>query len=118
MSWTCRPHTKGSAGRNPVYAWFANRRLLGPIGHVPPVEYEAICKVAAVNQLALRKLRGIQATLAVLGSRVPPGVRVETRFDTIAPFRHLPGELIVKTQQEIDEAQHLFFLAVCELPLE
>jgi len=37
--------------------------------------------------------RGIEATLSVLGPRIPKGVRVETRFDTIEPFAHRPGEL-------------------------
>jgi signal transduction histidine kinase len=50
--------------------------------------------------------RSLQVTLAVLAPRIPPGVKVETRFATLAPFPHRPGELIQVWTNLVDNALH------------
>jgi signal transduction histidine kinase len=47
---------------------------------------------------------GIQAALEVLRSRIPEGIRIETRFDEIRPFPHRPGELTQVWTNLIDNA--------------
>ena len=48
--------------------------------------------------------RSLDATLAVLESRVPPGVEVVTRYDRIEPFAHRPGELTQVWTNLVDNA--------------
>jgi signal transduction histidine kinase len=48
--------------------------------------------------------QGLQATLAVLASRTPSGVTVETRFADIPPFPHHPGQLTQVWTNLVDNA--------------
>jgi signal transduction histidine kinase len=48
--------------------------------------------------------RGIQAALAVLAPRIPHGIEVTTRFDTVEAFVHRPGELTQVWTNLVDNA--------------
>ncbi len=48
--------------------------------------------------------KSLNATLTVLGPRIPPGVEVRTSFAEIAPFPHRPGELSQVWTNLVDNA--------------
>jgi transposase InsO family protein len=77
-------------------AWYNNTRLLGPIGHVPPAEFEeshhrdqqSLAKVAGLNQSSLRDSRGSSILYSLSKARVM-SERWRHEYNTIRPHSAL-----------------------------